>query len=149
MNTNGKRSTLKDSKRKSAQRKGRSHARKNFCALVSDKWLRLRRAELMAHRSDAEKAAYSVLCTLGYKVIRQYPINTGRRLYFADLYVPALKAVIEIDGNYHYTRDQRRLDTNRSNGLWRMGYHVLRLSNHDARDPNKIKSKIAFLGSSV
>ena len=110
-----------------------------------ERWLRHRRADLMAHSSDAEKAAYRVLCALGYKVIRQHPISTGRRLYFADLYVPALRAVFEIDGGYHYTSNQRRLDTNRSNGLWRKGYHVMRLSNRDARDAKKIKSKIAFL----
>lgn len=113
----------------------------------SDRWLRRRRAELLNHSSDAEKAAHNALCSLGYKVMRQYPISTGRRLYFADLYIPSLRAVIEIDGGYHYSSNQRRLDTNRSNGLWRLGYHVLRLSNHDARDPNKIKSKIAFLAN--
>lgn len=110
-----------------------------------NRWIRQRRADLMAHSSDAEKAAYRILTELGYKVIRQYPINTGRRQYFADMYIPALRAIIEIDGGYHYTKTQKRLDTNRSSGLWRMGYHVLRLNNQDARNPHKIKSKIAIL----
>ena len=104
-----------------------------------------RRQELLEHSSDSEKAAYRILVGLGYKVIRQKPISTGRRLYFADLYIPEIRAIVEIDGGYHYTKEQKRLDANRSSGLWRMGYHVLRLSNHDARDVSKIKAKVATL----
>ena len=148
MNTKAKKSTSKGFKKNSAKAGSQCRRKNSCCNHAADRWLRHRRADLMAHASDAEKAAYRVLCALGYKVIRQHPINTGRRLYFADLYVPALRAVVEIDGGYHFTSSQRRLDTNRSRGLWRLGYHVLRLSNHDARDPNKIKSKIAFLGDS-
>lgn len=122
-----------------------SQRKSNSNGLPSDRWLRQRRADLMAHCSDAEKTAYRIFCALGYKVIRQYPINTGRRQYFADLYIPSLRVIIEIDGGYHYTKNQHRLDTNRSNGLWRLGYHVFRLSNRDARDAVKIKHKLASL----
>lgn len=112
---------------------------------ISEKWIRLRRADLMSKTSDAEKAAYKIVNALGYKVIRQFPINTGRRIYFADLYIPKLKLVFELDGGYHYTDKQKRLDNNRSSGIWRLGYHVVRLSNHDARNPEKIKAKIRLI----
>ena len=111
----------------------------------SERWIRLRRADLLAHSSDAEKATYRTLLGLGYKVIRQYPINTGRRIYFADIYLPSLRTIFELDGGYHYTKNQKRLDNNRSSGIWRLGYHVVRLSNHDARDPEKIKAKIRLI----
>lgn len=112
---------------------------------LSERWIRQRRADLMARSSDAERAAYRALLSLGYKVIRQYPINTGRRIYFADLYLPQLKTIIEIDGGYHYTQSQHRRDRNRSNGIWRLGYHVLRLSNRDARNVEKIRRKLALI----
>ena len=105
----------------------------------------MRRADLMAHISDAEKKTYTIIKSLGYKVVRQQPINTGRRIYFADLYIPELKTIFELDGGYHNTAKQRRLDTNRSSGIWRMGYHVVRLSNRDARDKEKIKAKISLI----
>lgn len=111
----------------------------------SERWIRLRRADLLAKASDAEKYAYQILLAMGYSVIRQYPINTGRRIYFADLYIPDLKIVFELDGGYHYTKNQKRLDNNRSSGIWRLGYHVVRLSNHDARDPEKIRTKIRLI----
>lgn len=114
---------------------------------IGSKWIQQRRAELGSKTSDAEKAAYKILCSLGYKVVRQQPIYTGRKIYFADLYLPELKTIIEIDGGYHYTSKQKRLDNNRSSGMWRMGYHVFRLSNKDARDINKIKAKLIRLTS--
>lgn len=103
------------------------------------------RQDLMSKTSNAEKAAIRNCELLGYKVVRQQPITTGRKLYFADIYLPELKVIMEIDGGYHYTNKQKRKDGNRSAGIWRMGYHVVRLSNHDARNINKVKAKIELI----
>lgn len=103
------------------------------------------RQDLMSKTSDAEKAAIHNCELLGYKVVRQHPITTGRKLYFADIYLPELKTIVEIDGGYHYTNKQKHKDGNRSAGIWRMGYHVVRLSNHDARNINKVKAKIELI----
>lgn len=111
----------------------------------NDKWIRQRRAELLSKSSDAERAAFKNLVRLGFKPVRQYPVWTKRKMYFADLYIPSLKLIIEIDGGYHYTARQKRLDGNRSSGLWRLGYHVVRLSNRDACDILKIKAKIILV----
>ena len=107
--------------------------------------IRKRRQELLSKTSDAEKSAYLNLKKLGITALRQYPVWTGRRMYFADLYIPKYNIIFEIDGDYHYTSRQKRLDGNRSNGLWRMGYHVVRLSNHDSRNILKIKNKILLI----
>lgn len=103
------------------------------------------RQDLMSKTSDAEKAAIRNCELLGYKVVRQQPILTGRKMYFADIYLPDLKTIVEIDGDYHHTSNQKRKDSNRSAGIWRMGYHVVRLSNHDARNINKVKAKIELI----
>lgn len=103
------------------------------------------RQDLIFKTSDAEKAAIRNCERLGYKVVRQQPILTGQKMYFADIYLPDLKTIVEIDGDYHYTQNQRRKDNNRSAGIWRMSYHVVRLSNHDARDINKVKAKIELI----
>lgn len=123
----------------------KTRQKKNSLEPVSKQWLRLRRADLMAKSSEAERVTFRTINALGYRVVRQYPINTGRRIYFADLYIPALKLILEVDGGYHFTTKQRRLDNNRSHGIWRKGYHVVRLSNHDARNPEKIKAKIRLI----
>lgn len=103
------------------------------------------RQDLISKTSDAEKAAIRNCERLGHTVVRQQPILTGRKMYFADIYLPGLKTIVEIDGDYHYAKCQKRKDNNRSAGIWRMGYHVVRLSNHDARDINKVKAKIELI----
>lgn len=107
-----------------------------------ERWVRLRRAELINMASEAEKRACRVLKILGYDIIPQYPINTGRHYYFADIYIPALRLIVEIDGGYHDTRKQRRNDRNRSANIRRHGFHVCRLSNKDTRDTAKVRAKI-------
>lgn len=103
------------------------------------------RSELLSHTTDAEIAAANICARLGYKVILQQPIITGRKLYFADIYLPGIRTIVECDGGYHFTTKQRRKDGNRSAGIWRLGYHVVRLSNHDARDINKVKAKLDMI----
>lgn len=109
---------------------------------MSNSFVEQRRKELMFRTSDAERAAIRNCERLGYKVVRQKPIQTGRKLYFADIYLPEIKTIIEVDGGYHFTSTQKRKDKNRSAGMWRLGYHVVRLSNHDARILVKVRAKI-------
>jgi very-short-patch-repair endonuclease len=101
-----------------------------------------RRIELLEKSTSAEKAACSILARMGVAYKRQYPIWTGRKQYYADIYIPKFRLVLEIDGAYHYTSNQKRLDENRSSGIRRLGYHVCRLSNYEARKPDKIAAKL-------
>ena len=103
------------------------------------------RCDLLSNTTDAEKAAAKICIQLGYKIIPQQPIATGRKLYFADIYLPEIKLIIEVDGGYHFTKDQKRKHGNRSSGIWRLGYHVVRLNNHDARNQKKVKEKIDII----
>lgn len=99
----------------------------------------------MSKATGAEGAAYRILRQLGFEVVRQFPIATGRHWYFADLYVPAFRLIVEIDGGYHGTQRQKRNDRNRSANIRRLGYHVCRLSNREARSPSKVKAKMLVM----
>lgn len=101
-----------------------------------------RRGELMEKSTSAEKAACTILSKLGICYVRQYPIWTGRKQYFADIFIPSLNLVLEIDGAYHFSDNQKRLDDNRSAGIRRLGYHLCRLSNKDARNLEKVAMKL-------
>lgn len=111
--------------------------------------IKKRRNELLEKSTSAEKAACAILNKLGLKHIRQYPIWTGRRQYYADIYIPKYKLILEIDGKYHYTNEQTRKDTNRSAGIRRLGYHVCRLSNAEARKVDKIISRIKLIQKKI
>lgn len=111
--------------------------------------LRLRRSRnrlsLLEHTTGAEAAACRALHEAGIKYISQYPIVTGRQTFFADIYIPSLRLVLEIDGGYHFTPEQRRRDANRSAAMRRLGYHIYRLTNAEARRPGRVVAKIARL----
>lgn len=102
----------------------------------------IRRLELLSKSTSAEKAACTILGSMRIKYISQFPIKTGRKTYYADIFIPSLRLILEIDGDYHHTREQSRLDKNRSTGIRRLSYHVCRLSNHDAYAISKIKAKL-------
>lgn len=98
------------------------------------------RKELLSKRTAAEKAVCATLDRMGVKYIPQMPIKTGRKTFYADIYVPSLRLVIEVDGKYHFTDRQRRKDENRSQCLRRMGLHVYRISNPTAPFPKTVLS---------
>ena len=59
---------------------------------------------------------------MGVLVRRQVPLLGW---YIADFFVPEVRLVIEVDGEYHGRR--RRADERRDRALRRAGYRVLRL----------------------
>lgn len=101
-----------------------------------------RRNELLEKSTSAEKSVCKILERIGIKCIRQYPIWTGRKQYYADIYIPCFRLVVELDGAYHLSKEQKRKDANRSAGIRRLGYHVCRLKNKDAYIPDKIAYKL-------
>ena len=63
----------------------------------------------------------------GLKFRRQHPIGD----YIADFLSLSEKLVIEVDGGYHNTAEQREADANRSEELARIGFEVIRFSNEE------------------
>ncbi|MBQ8704435.1 MAG: endonuclease domain-containing protein [Bacteroidales bacterium] len=63
----------------------------------------------------------------GCKFRRQHPIGD----YIADFVCIEKRLVIEVDGGYHNTMEQRQDDQMRSVDIEKMGYLVMRFSNED------------------
>ncbi|GGD84874.1 endonuclease domain-containing protein [Planktosalinus lacus] len=61
----------------------------------------------------------------GFKFRRQHPIH----LYIADFYCHKLKLVIEIDGAYHKTKEQKVIDKQKTFDLESQGLKVVRFTN--------------------
>jgi very-short-patch-repair endonuclease len=77
----------------------------------------------------------------GYKFLRQHPIiykgDLIRLNYFiADFYCSTKKAVIELDGPIHDTRED--YDQFRDDELQNLGIHILRIKNDELRNINKV-----------
>ncbi len=103
----------------------------------------VRRSELLDKSPIYEHRMCAILSALGVEYVRQYPIRTGRKIYFADIYIPKCRLIVEMDGAYHFTEEQHRLDNNRSaNMRRRYGYHIIRFANGDLRDTGKVIERL-------
>lgn len=63
----------------------------------------------------------------GYKFRRQHPIHH----FIVDFYCHALKLIIEIDGKYHDSEEQKKEDLNRTELLQFQGLIEIRFSNEE------------------
>lgn len=103
--------------------------------------------EFRKNQTESEGLVWEILRRRrlsGKKFLRQHPIiyTVYRRPYYfiADFYCAEAKLVIEIDGSIHNTSleyDQQRTEILKSKGL-----HVLRISNVELLDLEKVINKI-------
>ena len=72
---------------------------------------------------------------LWYEFLRKYPIRFQRQKtignYIVDFYCAKARIVIELDGGEHYTAEQIKKDTFRTNELKNMNLTVLKICNLD------------------
>jgi very-short-patch-repair endonuclease len=75
----------------------------------------------------------------GYKFRRQHPLLN----YVVDFYCHQLKLVVEIDGEYHQTVEQKKLDKERTVNIEFQGLDVIRFTNDEVlTDINTVLNKI-------
>ncbi len=87
-----------------------------------------RAKELRKNMTKAErKLWYDYLRHLSTRFYRQRPIDN----FIVDFYCPALKLVIEIDGDTHNSQDARDYDLERSQRLEGYGLQVVRFTNEE------------------
>lgn len=81
------------------------------------------------HPTEAEKALWSMIngMRLGVRFRRQHIIND----YIADFVCLEKKLIIEVDGNYHLTDEQKGYDAHRTETLEQFGFQVLRFKNEE------------------
>lgn len=84
-----------------------------------------RAAEMRANPTASEALVFAALKQAGLGLsFRRQVVLLGR--YIADIYVPELRLVIEVDGGYHEAR--RKADARRDRALERAGYRILRVT---------------------
>ena len=94
------------------------------------------RRSLIEKQTDAEKKFKTILKSLkiGYEFqkIFYYTRPGGNSFYIVDFYIPSKEVVIEIDGGYHNTDNQVKLDRQRTKVLKKEGIEeVIRFTNNN------------------
>ena len=85
---------------------------------------------LRDNMTDAEKLLWEKLKNnqlKGFKFRRQHPIH----IYIVDFYCHKLKLIIEIDGGYHDSKEQKILDEERSEILKFQELEIIRFTNEE------------------
>lgn len=100
--------------------------------LHNDPIMKERRQDLRTKSTHEEILLWNYLKhkKLGVKFRRQFGVGP----YIADFFCYEFKLVIELDGEYHNTEDQKEYDTERNKFFEGMNYTVLRFSNDQVRD---------------
>jgi very-short-patch-repair endonuclease len=87
--------------------------------------------ELRKNMTAAEKKLwYSYLKSFKFRVLRQRPIA----YFIVDFYCAALKLVIEVDGDSHFTDEGKVYDAKRTEILEGYGLKVIRFTNEEVLD---------------
>ena len=75
----------------------------------------------------------------GEKFRREYSISP----YTVDFCCVALKLIVEVDGDPHFTEQGKQKDRRRDHHLRELGYEVLRIPGYDVlRDPLEVRERI-------
>ena len=95
--------------------------------------------------TNAEKILWAELKSksLDYKFRQQHLIND----FIVDFVSLSKKLIIEVDGEYHFTQEQIKLDSERTSILNELGYKVIRFKNKEVTDSissvlEKIKAEL-------
>jgi very-short-patch-repair endonuclease len=87
-----------------------------------------RAKELRKNMTPAEqKLWFGFLRDFQFRVHRQRPVDN----FIVDFYCAALKLVIEVDGDSHFTEDGQAYDQARTQKLEQYGLSILRFTNLD------------------
>ena len=88
-----------------------------------------KRQSLRVNQTMAERHLWNHVRkdALGVRVRRQYGIGE----YIVDFYIPKLKIVIEIDGDSHFTEDNKQYDFVRENYMNNISITTIRYTNSE------------------
>lgn len=106
-------------------------------------------------RVNKTKAEGIILQALNSSVLKgtfvfQYIVNIYKnrkieKFYIADFCFYKQKIILEIDGEYHFTKEQYKKDIQRSRDLEALGYTILRLDNEFVLNMNNFNILIKRL----
>lgn len=77
--------------------------------------------------------------TFNKNIIRQQPFIIKGNLYYADICLPTKNIIIEVDGGYHNTEEQRIKDKQRDLAFQSIGYTTIRCANNDTKNKNFVR----------
>jgi very-short-patch-repair endonuclease len=96
-------------------------------------WTVKNKKELDNKSTKSELSMFKALQkTFKKRIESQQPFVINGKVYYADLCIKSLKTIIEVDGGYHNTEEQRLKDAKRDEAFKSIGYTTIRVTNEQA-----------------
>lgn len=110
--------------------------------MYPDAWSIEKRSELLMKKNEAETHVNSLLMSTPFAFTRELPIEIQGKKWFIDFHItkilqgaqrPAIMVALEIDGGYHFTKEQHEMDkrkdaqivsTKLARGVVRIAAHI-------------------------
>ena len=119
---------LKNSERNAKVRSVTFATKKTSTSLLD--WATENKKDLDKKKTQYEKILYRALYkTFKQRIKTQHPYLINGHLYYADIAIPSLKLIIEVDGGYHITKERKTKDLQRDADFKSVGYTTLRYTN--------------------
>lgn len=106
------------------------------------RWIIDTRNKNLSNQTMAENMLYEYLDILDIEYVPQKHIFSNGRHYFADAYIPSVNGIIEMDGGYHNTIEQKEMDRKRDNNIRSLGIKICRCNNSESNDITTFIDKI-------
>lgn len=98
-------------------------------------WRDKTRSELLKKSTKYEKRVFKKLeSAFGERVKVQKLFVINGKTYFADIAIKSKKLIIEVDGEYHNTSEQKKKDDARDKAFESIGYKTIRIPNDKVED---------------
>lgn len=112
------------------------------------------RKDLIKNKTKAEsifnKAILGSIYSVDFEFQSIVYITRKKRIekfYIADFLIPSIKTIIEIDGEYHFTEEQKQKDIQRTKDLKQKGYKVIRINNNTILSTKDIKHITKYINT--
>lgn len=106
-------------------------------------WIQETKEGLLRKSTQYERIVYKKLVSaFGKRIKAQHPFIINGKIYFADICIKSKNLIIEVDGGYHNTVEQKKKDLVRDKAFEYIGYKTIRITNEQANDKIFIQSLI-------
>lgn len=108
-------------------------------------WIEHTMYELRERANKYEKTLYKVLKEKGVEFIHQAPFVLDGKIFFADFYIPALRTLIEVDGESHENVRAQRKDYLRDDSFASYKMNTVRIQNNVIKNRDKLEEVLAMI----
>lgn len=115
-----------------------------FCNLSFSKkdWIETTRYKLQASANKYERLIGEYLINEKIIFVHQAHFMFDDKIYFSDFFIPRMRLIIEVDGDYHNSISQSESDEERDYLFSSLGIKTISVNNNEALDKKQIEMRL-------